>query len=454
MNKLFYLFQINPKFLAGFGILSLVIIISCKKSDNNGGGSPVAPATITGVTAPGGATSGPKNTVITISGTNFLTDLSKIQVKVNGKNCTVLTATSTSITARIPPACGTGIVELFLDGVKYTGPVFNFIYSYALVSLTNGVVGYQDGPIATAQWEEISGLCVDTSSNIFTSAYNKPVVRKITSDLTSVSTLAGDRTIGDVNGQGAGAKLGHADNISVDKNGNIYYADQSSNKIKKIDKLGNVTTFISTAALGFYPMTAEVSSSGNVYVLGTLSAQAVIAKFNPSGVFQWKIMSHGIGSLDGDSSVVKLNTLTFGNATIDENETNLYFSTYSFTTSNFPSQIKRLNLSTLITTTVAGVELVPGSNDGPAASATFKLVTGLAVDNQGGLYISDGYNDKIRFLKNGVVSTIIGAAGPGDVDGDLSVAKIQYPDGLRITSKGDLIIACVANNKIKKLIID
>ena len=434
-------------------LIALSVFSSCSKNDGQDTPAP-GPATIASVTGPTGLTSGPKNTIITITGTNFITNLAQIQVKVNGKTCLVLTATSTSITAQIPPACGTGIVELFLNGTRYAGPVFNFIYSYTLTSVTNGVNGYQDGPIANAQWEEVSGLCVDTSNNIFTSAYNKPVVRKITSDLTTVSTLAGDRTVGDVNGQGTNAKLGNADNISVDKNGNIYYADQFSYKIKKIDKPGNVTTFITNAALGFYPTNAEVGSLGNVYVLGYLSAQAVIAKFNSAGVLQWKIISHGKGSVDGDSSVVKLNDIAFGNATIDESEANLYFATYSTSVSNFPSQIKKLNLSTLTTTTVAGVEAVPGSTDGPAASATFKLVTGLAMDSQGGLYIADGFNDKIRYLKNGNVSTIIGAAGPGDVDGDLTVAKIKYPDGLRISNKGDLIIACVTNNKIKKLIID
>ncbi|HMK04517.1 MAG TPA: IPT/TIG domain-containing protein [Ferruginibacter sp.] len=444
MKKLFR-FKFNVAFLF------LIVMAGCSKNDTTP--TPPGPATIASISTPNGLTSGPKNTVITITGTNFITNLAQIQVKVNGKNCTVLTATAISITAQIPPACGTGIVELFLNGTRYSGPVFTFIYSYTLTSITNGVNGYQDGPIANAQWEEISGLCVDTGNNIFTSAYAKPVVRKITSDLLTVSTLAGDRTVGDVNGQGTNAKLGYVDNISVDKNGDIYYADQFSNKVKKIDKLGNVTTFLTTATLGFFPMTAEVGSMGNVYVLGSLSAQTVIAKYNSSGVLQWKIMSHGIGSTDGDSSVVKLNNITFGNATIDGNETNLYFSTYSGI-SSWPSQIKKLNLSTLTTTTIAGVETVSGSNDGPAASATFKLVTGLAIDNQGGLYISDGYNDKLRFLKNGTVSTIIGAAGPGDVDGDLAVAKIKYPDGLRFDNKGNLIIACVTNNKIKKLVID
>jgi len=427
-----------------------VVFVSCKKSDN--APAPTPAPVLANVTTASGVVGGPKNTVITVKGSNFITDLSKITITVNGKVCTILTATADSITARIPAYCGTGNVVINLNGTILNGPVFNYVYSYTLTSINTGQVGYQDGPMATAKWNETSGLCVDTSGNIFTSEWNKPVVRKITADFLNVSTLAGNTTIGDVNGQGTNAILSPADNISIDANGTIYYADQNNGKVKKIDKLGNVTTFIPASA-NFSPYTAQIAKSGNLYVLGQDQS---ISKYNAAGVLQWKIKSHNVsGSVDGDSSIVVFNQITFGNATIDDTEQYLYFSTYNvFGAPGTPSQIKKINLSTLITTTIAGVENVAGSTDGPAATATFKLITGMAIDKQGGIYISDGHNDKIRYLKAGIVSTIVGAAGSGDVDGDLSVAKIDYPDGLVLDKNGNLIVACVANNKIKRLIID
>lgn len=427
----------------------IIVFVSCKKNDNTPAATP-APV-LASVTTASGIVGGPKNTVITIKGSNFTTDLSKITITVNGNICAIITATPDSITARIPAYCGTGPVVINLNGTILNGPVFNYVYTYTLTSINTGQSGYQDGPMATAKWNEVSGLCVDTSGNIYTSEWSKPVLRKVTADFLTVSTLAGNTTVGDVNGQGTSAILGQADNISIDANGTIYYADQFSNKVKKIDKLGNVTTFIPASA-NFVPYAAQIAKSGNLYVLGQDQS---ISKYNAAGVLQWKIKSHsGSGSVDGDSSVVVFNSVTFGNATIDDAEQYLYFSTVNFGVTNFPSQIKRINLATLNTTTIAGIENVAGSNDGAAATATFKLVTGMAIDKQGGLYISDGFNDKIRYLKSGIVSTIVGAAGSGDVDGDLSVAKIDYPDGLVIDKNGNLIVACVANNKIKRLIID
>lgn len=85
---------------AGAIILLAVLFFSCKK--NNDTVATPSP-NITGVTAPGGISAGPKNTVITIKGSNFITDLSKIQVTVNGKSCVVLSATPDSVKAKIPP---------------------------------------------------------------------------------------------------------------------------------------------------------------------------------------------------------------------------------------------------------------------------------------------------------------------------------------------------------------
>ena len=58
------------------------------------------------------------------------------------------------------------------------------------------------------------------------------------------------------------------------------------------------------------------------------------------------------------------------------------------------------------------------------------------------------------YLLNGTVTTIVGAAGMGDVDGPAAVGKIRAPNGLAMNKQGDLIISSSGNNKVKRLIID
>ena len=413
---------------------------------------PVTTASITDVTTTGGITGGPKNTVITINGTNFITDTTKISVTVNGNRCALVSAAAGAIKAIIPANCGTGNIVLTLNGTVLNGPVFNYSYTYTVISITNGLVGFQDGVIATAKWDEAIAIATDSNNTIYTSGFNRPSVRMITADMLNVSTIAGSRTKGDINAQGINAQFGLVNYLSVDKNGNIFFADASVNKIKKIDKLGNVTTFIATPIAN--ARTAKVDKQGNVYVL---SGDA-IAKYNAAGTLQWEFNSHGAGSVDGDTSVVKFNVIAATSITLDNAEDNLYYTTINFNSTGFPSEIKKLDLQTLLTTTVAGMANTAGSADGSAASATFKVASGLAFDKQGGLYIADAFNDKIRYLKNGTVSTLIGAGGYGDVDGDVSTAKIFNPQSLAVTNKGDLIISCYfknnLNDKLKKLVID
>lgn len=415
-------------------ILLIAITVGCKKE------SVIAP-----VVSTLSVSHAHKNENLTIRGSNFGTDLSKISVTINGKSCTVISATDSTIVIQIPPKCGSGDVIVTVNGASSNR--FGFVYDWTttIISLNDGSTGNVDGSLSSSKWEEQSGLCIDDADNIYTGSFNYPRVRKISADLSTVTTIAGDGTDGNVNAQGTNAKLGRSDNLAVDASGNVYIGDESNSSVRKIDASGNVTTFFSVSN----PQCIKIGKLGNIYVANL----ETIFKFNSAGVLQWKITSHGTGSIDGDSSIAQfsgIQGISFGNLTIDDNEQNIYFANLGV---GLSSQIKKLNTTTMNISTIAGTTTA-GSADGAALSASFNLISGLALDQDGGLFISDGFNHKIRYLKDGQVSTIIGTPGMGDVDGDASVAKINYPVGIDINSSGEIFIACIGNNKIKKLVID
>ncbi len=417
-----------------------VLFFSCKK--NNEDVTPAAPV-ISGLITASGFATGPKNTVITIKGSNFITDLSKIQVTVNSKNCTVLSATPDSIKATIPPYCGTGVVELTMNGQKFTGPVFTYIYTYTLSSLTNGQIGYLDGPLATAKFEDFVGITIDANDNIYTSQYFNPRCRKISADGIA-STMAGDGTNGHLNGNGTGAKLGYFDFCSSDAAGNIYVADENGNGyIRKIDVNKNVTDFY-TFAPAASPDGIKVMPSGNVY----FHAFDKIGKITPGGTLTWlAISATGSGDVDGPVGTAQFSL--YGGIEVSDDETKIYVSDFTHGTAS-GNKVKLLTNNTI--TTIAGkTGLTDGEGD--ALNVGFKLITCTLLDKNGGLYIADGYNGKIKYLKNGQVTTFLGAAGIGDVDGDIAVGKINYPHGMVWDSKGNMFISN-ASKKIKKLTID
>jgi sugar lactone lactonase YvrE len=100
---------------------------------------------------------------------------------------------------------------------------------------------YADGQGEAAKFNYPGSIAVDSSGNIYvTDSYNN-CIRKIDSS-GMVSTFAGDRTKGYVNGEKTSAQFDSPGNIAIDGLGNLYVADNTG--IRKIDNSGMVSTLV------------------------------------------------------------------------------------------------------------------------------------------------------------------------------------------------------------------
>lgn len=96
-----------------------------------------------------------------------------------------------------------------------------------------GVAGFADGPGASSQFNYPAGIAVDTSGNVYVAEYSGNRVRKITSS-GSVSTVAGTGVAGFADGPGASAQFNNPIALDVDSSGNLYVADFWGHRIRKI----------------------------------------------------------------------------------------------------------------------------------------------------------------------------------------------------------------------------
>ena len=93
-----------------------------------------------------------------------------------------------------------------------------------------------------------------------------------------------------------------------------------------------------------------------------------------------------------------------------------------------------------------------GDDDGPGNLATFAFPCGITSDSDGNLYVADTGNHKIRKVSpTGIVSTIAGTGLSGFINGSAGAARFWYPIGITVSPTGDLFVADMGNNAIRKI---
>ncbi len=112
-----------------------------------------------------------------------------------------------------------------------------------------------------------------------------------------------------------------------------------------------------------------------------------------------------------------------------------------------------LSIGTTGVSTLAGWAGAYGSQDGLASNARFNYPGGICVDSSGNVYVSDGQNYTIRKITaQGLVSTVAGLAGSsGTTDGPASSARFSGVGGVASSPSGDLFVADTGNYTIRKI---
>lgn len=94
----------------------------------------------------------------------------------------------------------------------------------------------------------------------------------------------------------------------------------------------------------------------------------------------------------------------------------------------------------------------PGYADGLGAAAQFDTPGGIAVDGSGNMYVADVFNNRIRKITpDGNVSTFAGDGNSGHLNGTGTAAEFYAPQGLAVDGNGNVYVADYGNNMIRKI---
>jgi sugar lactone lactonase YvrE len=117
------------------------------------------------------------------------------------------------------------------------------------------------------------------------------------------------------------------------------------------------------------------------------------------------------------------------------------------------NRIRKIAGGTL--TTIAGNGLGSfGGDGGSPLNAQLSVPDGVAIDNTGNIYISDFLNNRVRMVSPaGVMSTVAGngTSGFSGDGGAATSAQLSQPAGLAIDSAGNLYIADSNNGAVRKV---
>jgi len=271
----------------------------------------------------------------------------------------------------------------------------------------------------------------------------------------SFSTLAGSAVIPTgLDGTGPAAQFLNPSGIAVDATGNVYVADQSDHTIRKVTPGGGVTTIAGTvgvpgstngtgtAAKFNFPLGVAVDSVGNVYVAD--QGNQLIRKIAPGGAVTTLAGSQGVsGSQDGTGTAAQFNLPA--DVALD-GAGNVYVSDYGNDT------IRKITPSGVVTT-LAGEVAVAGNLDGTGPVARFNNPLGITVDGSGNIFVADVGNDEIRKVTPaGVVTTLAGDLKiNGSTDGTGPAAKFYSPVGVAVDGGGNVYVADEVNATIRKV---
>jgi hypothetical protein len=363
--------------------------------------------------------------------------------------------------SRLASAIGTlaaGLLLLASLGRRLEAQSIYTPYKFVTIAGAAGVSGAADGPGSTARFSIPAMLAVDASGNVFVADTYNQTIREIVPTVSggvttwTVSTIAGVlRTTGNIDGPGATAEFSYPIGIAVDRNDNVYVADENNGSVRKITPtvVGGVTTWnVSTLASGFdVPAGVAVDANGYVYTDDQIAPDSIL-KISPAGaVTALADGSGGTGYANGPGSGALFNN-PYGLAADASGDV--------FVADGKNRLIREVTPAGVVST-VAGVYGAPGFTDGPVSIAQLGEAAGVAVDGSGNVYATGifyanvNYGNTIRMITTaGQVTTLGGVPGvTGSSDGSGALALFNNPDGVAVDSKGNVYVADTDNDTIR-----
>ena len=326
--------------------------------------------------------------------------------------------------------------------------------------------GVQGALVANTTLSSPSGVAADARGNVYVADTGSQRVWLLNATTGLMSVVAGNGWMGfdGDRGPATSATLFGPTEVAVDGGGNLLIADTYNHRIRRVAAgTGIITTVAGTGSLGFsgdrgpgtsaalyYPRTVAVDGGGNLLIADTSNHR--IRRVAVGTGLITTLAGTGTGGFSGDGGPATSAGLRSPYGAVADGWGNVLIADRS------NHRIRRVNVTSGVITTLAGIGIAGFSGDGgPATSAALRLPTGVAVDGGGNILFSDSDNHRIRRVAagTGVITTLAGTGAlrfSGD-GGPATSAALAYPSGVAVDGGNVLLIADSSNHRIRRVVL-
>lgn len=317
-----------------------------------------------------------------------------------------------------------------------------------------------------------SGLVFDSTGNLFIADTFNHRIRRVDAKTKVITTIAGTGPIGissggfsGDNGLAINARLNSPTDLAIDKLGNLYIADSSNFRLRRVDaNTGIITTVAGTGKFNFeqgFNGNNVPAISADVFV-GSVALDANnIIYFTDFGRLQkidlntgllTTIAGNGNKGFNGDGILAINSAIRPLDIALDEIG-NIFICDDN-------SRIRRVDVKTGIITTIAGTGVSNFNGEGgPAITASLLDTRSIAIDKKNNIFIKDS-NLIRRISTTGIINRIAGQLDfsfffpTGAFRGDNSLAiqaSLNFPKSVAVDNNQNIFIVDTDNNRVRKV---
>ncbi|MFN0165529.1 MAG: BACON domain-containing protein [Bryobacteraceae bacterium] len=312
------------------------------------------------------------------------------------------------------------------------------------------------GTARNARFHQPWSLAVDSVGNIFVCDRGNHRVRRIGTD-GIITTIAGNGSDTPNATRGVATEVALVDplGIAVDRQGNVYIADQGLYVVWRVRPDGEIeiaagggrslSNAIPATAAALFPVDVAVDANGNLLIADWL--QYRVARVDAQGVIS-TVAGNGNVGVSGDggpatsASLIRPSAIAaspLGEVFIGDGET---------------SKIRRVNTAGIIETVAGNGRFREGGDGGPATQAFLYLPSSLATDSNGNVYAVEQLKYRVRRIRaDGLITTFAGTGSDGySGDGGPAVnARLSFPSGVAVDAANNVYIADTLNHRIRRV---